>query len=489
MTQLILSISIGVVLLSFIIYLYFIKQQNELIVDFFEKNTENISETLKLTIELGASNEQYDALLPVFDWALKDSTLNIIHLLDENKEEIVTYPFDSKLTSLDIQNRYKNLKNTDSFFIKKVFWKSKFGKGELYTEFSKAKLLKLQNDAIVNLTLTMLAITIFTILLFSAIALRITRPLRKLAEGAVIIAEGNENFRVNENEGGVEIQRVSKSFNRMIDKLTESQKQRLFEVNKYNTELELKNNKLIELHNDKNEFLGIVAHDLKNPISAISLYIHSIREYVESEYNEEIINYADMIDSTIQSMMVLIKDLLDINALETGKLNLELDIYDISSLIFETEYTFKPLAEKKQINLISSFEQDLNIKVDYTRFGQILNNLVSNAIKFSPSNKNIYLSAIKNENNKVIISVKDEGQGIKKEEMEKLFKKFSKLSSKPTGNESSTGLGLSIAYKLTKEMSGNIWCESEYGEGTTFFLEFDLFESNIDLTNPYLIIS
>ncbi len=483
MAQLILTISIGVISITLIIYLYFIKQQNELILDFFEKNTESISETLKLTIELGASNEQYDALLPVFDWALKDSTLKFIHLLDENNEEIVTYPFDLNLTPLQIQNRYKNLKNSDTFFIKKVYWKSKFGKGELYTGFSKAKLIKLQDDSIFNLTATMLFISIITILLFAAIALGITKPLRKLAEGAEIIADGNEHFRVNENDGGIEIKRVSKSFNRMIDKLTEAQKQRLIEVSKYNSELELKNNKLIELDNEKNEFLGIVAHDLKNPISAISLYSHSIREYAESDYTEGIVNYADMIDSTISSMITLIKDLLDINALESGKLNLELDIYDISSIIFETEYTFKPLASKKQINIISSYDKDLNIKIDYTRIGQILNNLVSNAIKFSAPSKNIYLKAEKNSNNKVIISVKDEGQGIKPEEMNKLFKKFSRLSAKPTGNESSTGLGLSIAYKLTKQMSGSIWCESEVGVGTTFFLEFELTEP--DTNNIY----
>jgi len=130
-------------------------------------------------------------------------------------------------------------------------------------------------------------------------------------------------------------------------------------------------------------------------------------------------------------------------------------------------------AEHKHIRLqIITESDDPYIKVDRNYFNQIIENLVSNAIKFSQTNTNIYIitSEVKD---KVRIEVRDEGPGIPSEEMSQLFKKYHKLSIKPTAGEQSIGLGLSIVKKYVEVMNGKVWCESQVGTGTSFILEFN----------------
>ena len=114
---------------------------------------------------------------------------------------------------------------------------------------------------------------------------------------------------------------------------------------------------------------------------------------------------------------------------------------------------------------------------DSTHIHQVVENLVSNAVKYSPYEKNIYINLVSKDNS-ANIEVRDEGPGIPEHEQTQLFQMYRKLSTTPTGDETSTGLGLSIARKFVEAMHGKIWCKSQLGIGTSFFVQFQLGETS-----------
>ena len=133
---------------------------------------------------------------------------------------------------------------------------------------------------------------------------------------------------------------------------------------------------------------------------------------------------------------------------------------------------FKEAAKDKNIELILYKDSNRHyIRADKSSFIQILDNVFSNAIKFSPKNSKVTIG-IKNHQGNTRIEVTDQGPGVSPEEMPRLFARFQKLSAQPTAGESSTGLGLYISKRLTEEMGGKIWCESPKGKGATFIIEF-----------------
>jgi signal transduction histidine kinase len=171
-------------------------------------------------------------------------------------------------------------------------------------------------------------------------------------------------------------------------------------------------------------------------------------------------------------MFSLIKNLLDVNAIESGKMSLSLDIYDMLPFLQIVVNNYLGPAADKEIALQFQFtEEEYKILVDENAIFQVLDNLVSNAVKYSPHGKKVYVRIIKAEHT-VRCEIQDEGPGLGKEEHSKLFGKFVRLSPRPTGDEHSTGLGLFIVKKLVEAMNGKVWCESELGKGATFIVEF-----------------
>jgi signal transduction histidine kinase len=130
-------------------------------------------------------------------------------------------------------------------------------------------------------------------------------------------------------------------------------------------------------------------------------------------------------------------------------------------------------AKEKQISIIQSVDGGIIVLADPSNLNQVIENLLSNAIKFSPPGKSIYINLRKNER-EAICEIKDEGPGLTDSDKTLLFKKYQRLSATPTGNESSTGLGLSIVKKFVEAMNGEIWCESEAGKGASFFVKLRL---------------
>ncbi|WP_440999433.1 sensor histidine kinase [Fodinibius sp. SL11] len=224
----------------------------------------------------------------------------------------------------------------------------------------------------------------------------------------------------------------------------------------------------------KNKMLGMAAHDLRNPLTIIQNYaLFLIEDHEENKiFTDDQFELVKEIKESSEYMVQIIEDMLDISAIESGSISLEKKDEDIGKLIERTVSLNRPTATKKDISIITSLpDLPINKEVDAHKFQQVLDNLISNSIKYSQLGSEITVGIeVQNESSAITIFVKDEGQGIPKDELEDLFVPFAKISSKPTAGEKSTGLGLAIAKKIVEAHDGEIEVESEVGEGTTFFV-------------------
>ena len=168
----------------------------------------------------------------------------------------------------------------------------------------------------------------------------------------------------------------------------------------------------------------------------------------------------------------MIDRMLDMKAVEYQALILQPEVINLNELLAEVVANYKEKAQQKLIKIyLPTTETTYKALLDKNYTLQIIENLLSNALKFSPPKKNIFIE-LSNHQNKVKITIKDEGPGISTEDQQKLFGKFQRLSARPTGGETSVGLGLSIVKKFAEAMNGKIWCESTLGQGASFIVEF-----------------
>lgn len=237
-------------------------------------------------------------------------------------------------------------------------------------------------------------------------------------------------------------------------------------------ELGRMNGALREANELKIELLGIAAHDLKNPLTSIMTSIELIRE--QSEDKELVEELTQAIYASSERMLNLIRDLLDTAAIESGKINLKIQPFDLSRLTEQVISHNTQQAAAKHITV--NFESTLTsaaatVTGDINRLREVIDNLVSNAIKYSPPKKQVWVSVSKQPSG-IRVEVRDEGQGLSADDMTRLFGKFQRLSSKPTGGESSSGLGLSIVKQLVELHGGAVWAESAGKEkGSSFIVE------------------
>ncbi|OQY54880.1 MAG: hypothetical protein DRR08_16255 [Candidatus Parabeggiatoa sp. nov. 2] len=236
-------------------------------------------------------------------------------------------------------------------------------------------------------------------------------------------------------------------------------------------ELHEKNQVLAKLNQQKNEFLGIAAHDLKNPLSAISGYAEMIKMDFDEIPPEEMLEIVDKISISSRQMFELVKNLLDVNVIESGQMNLSLSIIDILPILQELVKHYRERAKAKNIQLqFQCLEKQYHALADKNSVQQVFDNLISNAVKYSPHDKSIYVH-LSQDDNFVRCEIQDEGLGLSDEDKQKLFGQFTRLTPKPTGGEHSTGLGLFIVKKLIESQQGKVWCESQLGQGATFIIQ------------------
>jgi signal transduction histidine kinase len=238
-------------------------------------------------------------------------------------------------------------------------------------------------------------------------------------------------------------------------------------------ELEYKNVQLAALNEQKNYFLGMASHDLRNPLGNII----TLAQFIESEsaaLRQEHREFLSTIIESGQFMLNMLNDLLDVAKIESGQLNLNLKALHITDIINISINDNRYLAGKKGMVLTFSASDNIPpIQGDANQLRQVLNNLVSNAIKFSAQGTFVEITA-KEESSSIIVSVKDQGQGIPEKELESVFNPFQNTSVKSTAGEKSTGLGLAIAKKVIEAHNGHISVTSEQGKGSVFTFSLPL---------------
>ena len=228
--------------------------------------------------------------------------------------------------------------------------------------------------------------------------------------------------------------------------------------------------RLKTLDQQKNSFLGMAAHDLRNPINSISGFSELLLDMSANKLDDQEREFLQLINQSSEDMLTIVNDLLDMNAIQSGKLEIKRTRNDLSLILRERLRLFDTMAQQKNITLTFVSDLEEKILVDRPRIHQVFDNLISNAIKFSPSGSSVAV-ALDNGDAECTVSIRDAGPGISDEDQEKLFKPFSKATARPTGGESSTGLGLAITKRIVEAHGGRVAIESSLGSGSVFVVE------------------
>ena len=226
----------------------------------------------------------------------------------------------------------------------------------------------------------------------------------------------------------------------------------------------------------KTQFLANVNHELRTPLNSIIGFSEILKAETYGKLNEKQAKHTKNIVNSGRHLLNLINEILDLTKIDSGHAKLELLKFDIPTVLNEALDTIKTLADKKDINLSVEIEQGVStITADQVKFRQILFNLLSNGIKFTPEGKDVKVTArilgSKNEKAQpeIEISVIDNGIGVKPEDQERIFIAFEQADSSFTKHFEGTGLGLALTKKLVELHGGRIWVESEgKGKGSTF---------------------
>lgn len=237
--------------------------------------------------------------------------------------------------------------------------------------------------------------------------------------------------------------------------------------------LERQNDELARLHRAQGELLGIAAHDLKNPLGAIAGYAEILLEKPEPE-PEQRESATRRIVCLAQRMVALIRDLLDVQRIEAGRIDCaveEVDLFAAASQVVESQR--RAAEAKEQVLRLVEAGVPIRAAADPAKLHQVLENLISNALKFSPRGAEVSV-VVTRQDGGARCEVSDQGPGLTEEERQRVFDAFARLRARPTGGEGSTGLGLSIVKRLTEAMSGRVSCTSEPGKGSTFAVDLPL---------------
>lgn len=233
-------------------------------------------------------------------------------------------------------------------------------------------------------------------------------------------------------------------------------------------EIERKNEALQRLNELKNTFVAIAAHDLRSPLSYVHTAINLLTGADAEMYRDNQEAFLEGIERQVQHMVQLVDDLLDLSEIEAGRFKLHRQDVKLSDLLDETRRVQSRLAEGKGTRLLLDLPSDGIVQADPARLRQVLHNLVSNAVKYSPPGSLVRLSAAPLTNG-WRVSITDQGPGIREEERHKLFQPYQRLSTRPTGGEKSTGLGLAICRSIVDAHGGEIGVDSLPGQGATFW--------------------
>lgn len=246
-----------------------------------------------------------------------------------------------------------------------------------------------------------------------------------------------------------------------------------------NRELEARNVQVEQANRLKTEFLSGMSHELRTPLHTIIGFAELLDEELEGPLNEKQHRFIRHIHRDSQHLLALINDVLDLSKIESGRLELQRELFSLPDALEDTVSSIRQRAASKSIDLSLQAPQDIEIFADRLRFKQILYNLLSNAVKFTPSGGRVFIEAHKLDSS-IEISVEDTGVGIPAAELDAVFDKFYQIGQRQAGGQEGTGLGLAITRRLVEEHSGSIRVQSKQGKGSRFTFTIPLDPAETD---------
>jgi signal transduction histidine kinase len=227
------------------------------------------------------------------------------------------------------------------------------------------------------------------------------------------------------------------------------------------------------MNEEKNHFIGMAAHDLRNPLTGIRLFSEVLLRQGAEIFNEKQLRMVEQIKSISQKMTAIVNEFLDVSKIESGELSLTLEEVNLNELIEGVVELQQQDASRKEIRLEFTAAERIIATVDSGKIEQVVTNLITNAVKFSPFGSAVAIGLARRDGMAEIF-VADEGPGIAAEEISRLFRPFQRGSAQVTGQEESVGLGLAICKKIVEGHGGRIRIESEFGNGATFYVELSI---------------
>ncbi len=301
------------------------------------------------------------------------------------------------------------------------------------------------------------------------VARRVVVPLQMLRQGVERIGKGDLGLRLRIKTGD-EIEVLAEEFNKMTAALQEAYTGMERKVAERTQELVIANRRLRELDRMKSAFVSNVSHELRTPLTSIKGSVDNMLDGLTGQLNEKQIRYVTRIKSNTDRLARLINDLLDLSIIEAGRIELKPTSLPLATLILEVAETLRQVAEEKLISLnIDSSDVTVTAWADRDKISQVLTNLISNAVKFTPSHGKVKVAIQKNGDEWLQVSVTDTGPGIPPEEANRIFDEFYQITQPDKQKTKGTGLGLAISKSLVEMHGGKIWVKSEMDKGSTFF--------------------
>jgi signal transduction histidine kinase len=316
----------------------------------------------------------------------------------------------------------------------------------------------------------LLVLTIGSTAIF--IAKSITKPIEELVRGTNIISRGNLKHRIDIT-GRDETGDLSRAFNEMVEQLSQHSenleelvKERTTKLEEKTLDLEQANIRLKELDQLKSMFIASMSHELRTPLNSIIGFTGIILQGMVGEITEEQWKQLTMVKNSANHLLALINDIIDSSKIEAEKVELAIEEFDLSGLIQEVKDSFNVAATEKGLKISLRMPKRLIIESDRRRIKQVIVNLVSNAVKFS--DEGVIGINVAKKDGTVEVSVRDVCTGIRKEDMDKLFRAFSQINIEGRPRQEGTGLGLYLSKKIAELLRGKIEVESELGHGCEF---------------------
>lgn len=478
-TKILLVTVLPVVITSIILAYIFISGR----VDEFNKRTHDqgndLVSYLSLMSEYGAFSNNFEYLEPILVHTLSQKNIVAIYIEGPNKEVILKRR-NKKYKNIDLKIIGKNINKVFSSSIIKTSVviddvydatniisnnNSIIGRVNIVMNLSDVNLLKKQiiRNGIIT-TFILIMITVFIALLFSR---SVTKPISRIYRGVNIIKQGSLEHRIPVDFSG-ELAVLANGINNMTSSLEVShskEKQR-------NEALIIAKQEAESANRAKSLFLSSMSHEMRTPMNAILGFSQLIEMDAKDEVTKD--NVEEIINAS-KHLLELIEDLLAISEIESDKVILYIDSYNLKNIIESCLSMVKSSAEKMSIHIDNKVDllPDININVDGKRFKQVALNLLSNAIKYNKNNGSVIIDYSLDDENTLCLSITDTGKGISSDYYDQVFNYFDRAGQEAS-NIPGSGLGLAISKKLIEKMNGSIGFESTVGEGSRFWVKVPL---------------